>query len=115
MTLMDIEEQLADTAEELSNEWCDMSDLEMYKLKLSHNLATIEQRYNYNPNLPSFNDIYKLVKSKANERYKIYKRRQIKKRIRNRWFRRDFIKTEYYRYLYGISQFSTVLSFHIIV
>lgn len=99
------EEQLADTAEELSNEWRDMSDLEMYKLKLSHNLATIEQRYNYNPNLPSFNDIYKLVKSKANERYKIYKRRQIKKRIRNRWFRRDFIKTEYYRYLYGISQF----------
>lgn len=105
MTFMDIEEQLADTAEELSNEWRDMSDLEMYKLKLSHNLATIEQRYNYNPNLPSFNDIYKLVKSKANERYKINKRRQIKKRIRNRWFRRDFIKTEYYRYLYGISQF----------
>lgn len=99
------EEQLADTAEELSNGWRNLSDLEMYKLKLSHNLATIEQRYNCNPNLPSFKDVYKLMKSKANERNKIYKRRQMKKHIRNKLFRRYFIKTEYYQYLYGISQF----------
>ena len=99
------EEQVADTAEELSNEWRDMSDLEMYQLKLSRNLTTIEQLYNSNPKLPSFKDVYELVKSKANERHKIYKRRQIKKHIRNRLFRRNFIKTEYYRCMYGLSQF----------
>lgn len=99
------EEQLADTAEGLSNEWRDKSDLEMYQLKLSRNLTTIEQQYNCSPNLPSLKDVYKVVKSRANERYKIYKGRHIKKRIRNRWFRRDFIKTEYYRCMYGLSQF----------
>lgn len=98
------EEQLANTAEELS-EWCDKNDLEIYQQKLSRNLKTIKRLYNYTPILPSLKDIYGIVKRKANERYKTYKRRHIKKRIRNRWFRRDFIKTEYYRCMYGLSQF----------
>lgn len=99
------EEQLANTAEKFSNEWRDMSNLEIYQQKLSRNLTTIAQLYNYTPILPSLKNIYKVVKSRANERYKIYKRKHIKKRLRNRMFRRDFIKTEYYRYLYGISRF----------
>lgn len=99
------EEQLANTAEDLSEEWRDKSDLEMYQLKLTRNLATIKLLYNYNPTLPSRKDVYNVVKSRANERNKIYKRKHIKKRIRNRWFRREFIRTEYYRYLYELSQF----------
>lgn len=98
------EEQLANTAEELS-EWRDKNDLEIYQQKLSRNLRTIKRLYNYTPILPSLKDIYGIVKRRANERYKTYKRRHIKKRIRNRWFRREFIKAEYYRYLYGVSRF----------
>ena len=99
------EEQLANTAEKFSNEWRDMSDLEIYQQKLSRNLTTIAQLYNFTPILPSLKKIYKVVKSRANERYKIYKRKHIKKRLRNRMFRRNFIKTEYYRYLYSILRF----------
>lgn len=99
------EEQLANTAEDFSEEWRDKSDLEMYQLKLTRNLATIKLLYNYNPTLPSRKDVYDVVKSRANERNKIYKRKHIKKRIRNRWFRREFFRTEYYRYLYELSQF----------
>lgn len=98
------EEQLANTAEELS-EWRDKNDLEICQQKLSRNLKTIERLYNYSPTFPALKDIYEIVKRMANERYKTYKRRHIKKRIRNRWFRREFIKAEYYRYLYGISRF----------
>lgn len=98
------EEQLANTAEGLS-EWRDKNDLEIYQQKLSRNLKTIKRLYNYTPILPSLKDIYGIVKRRANERYKTYKRRHIKKRIRNRWFRREFIKAEYYRYLYGVSRF----------
>lgn len=99
------EEQLANTAEDFSEEWRDKSDLEMYQLKLTRNLATIKLLYNYNSTLPSRKDVYDVVKSRANERNKIYKRKHIKKRIRNRWFRREFFRTEYYRYLYELSQF----------
>lgn len=99
------EEQLANTAEDLSEEWRDKSDWEMYQLKLTRNLATIKLLYNYNSTLPSRKDVYDVVKSRANERNKIYKRKHIKKRIRNRWFRREFFRTEYYRYLYELSQF----------
>lgn len=99
------EEQLANTAEGFSNEWRDKSDLEIYQIKLVHNLTAIEQLCNYAHELPLLKDVYKVVKSRANEQNKIYKGRHIKKRIRNRWFRRDFIKTEYYRYLYDISRF----------
>ena len=64
------EEQLANTAEDFSEEWRDKSDLEMYQLKLTRNLATIKLLYNYNPTLPSMKDVYDVVKSRANERNK---------------------------------------------
>lgn len=98
------EEQLAKTAEEFS-EWRNKNDLEIYQQKLLRNLSTIEEDYSYISTLPSLKDIYKVVKSRANERYKIYRVRHVKKRIRNRWFRREFIRVEYYRYLYELSQF----------
>lgn len=99
------EEQLASTAEGFSTEWRDKNDLEKYKLKLTHNLSTIERLYNYTPTLPSFNTLKNTAKKNANIRYEKYRQKHIRKHLKNRWFRREFIPAEYYRYLYGISQF----------
>lgn len=99
------EEQLASTAEGFSTEWRDKSDLEIYQQKLSRNLKTIERLYNYTPTLPSFNELKNTAKKNANIQYEKYRQKHIRKHLKNRWFRREFIPTEYYRYLYGISQF----------
>lgn len=98
------EKQLAETAKEFGF-YRDKTDIEISMFELNKNLQKLEELGCIIDTLPTYNDIKNIVKTRANLKHSRWKQRHIKKRIRNRLFRRDFLKTEYYNYINAIAQF----------
>lgn len=98
------EEQLTETAKDFSV-YRDKTDLEISLLEIKENLQELEKLGCQINSLPAYNDVKSIVKMRANINYYNWKQKHINKRIRNRLFRRDFLKTEYNNYLNSISNF----------
>ena len=98
------EEQLAETAKDFSV-YRDKTDLEISQLELDNSLEELKRIGCENISLPSYEVVKSIVKRKANRIYKNWKRKHIDKRVRNRLFRKEFLKTAYYQYLNSIARF----------
>ena len=98
------EEQLAETAKDFSV-YRDKTDLEISLLELKENLHELEKLGCLINSLPIYNDVKTIVKMRANIHQKKWKQKHINKRIRNRLFRKDFLKNEYNNYLSSIVRF----------
>ena len=98
------EEQLAETVKDFSV-YRDKTDLEICKYELDNNLEELKRIGCENISLPSYEVVKRFVKRRANHTYNNWKRKHIKKRVRNRLFRKEFLKTAYYQYLNSIARF----------
>lgn len=98
------EEQLSQTAKKMSD-YSDKTDLEISLIELNKNLHKMEKLGCKIDSLPTYNDVKGIVKIRANINYKNWTKKHINKRVRNRLFRKDFLKTEYNNYIKGIAKF----------
>lgn len=98
------EQQQSQTAKDLS-EHSDKTDLEISLIVLNKNLQEIKKLGCNKDSLPTYEDVKGIVKMRANINYKNWKQKHINKRVRNRLFRRDFLKSEYNNYLSAIARF----------
>jgi hypothetical protein len=98
------ERQQSQTAKDLL-EHSDKTDLEISLIELNKNLHKMEKLGCKIDSLPTYEDVKGIVKMRANINYKNWKQKHIKKRVRNRLFRRDFLKAEYNNYLSAIARF----------
>ena len=98
------DEQLAETEKDFSV-FRDKTDLEISLLEIKENLQELEKLGCQINSLPTYNDVRSIVKMRANIYHKNWKQKHVKKHIRNRLFRKDFIKTEYNNYLSTIAKF----------
>ena len=98
------EEQLAETAKDFSV-YRDKTELEFSLFELDNSLAELKRIGYENISLPSYEVVKRIVKRRANHTYNNWKRKHIKKQVRNRLFRKEFLKTAYYQYLNSIARF----------
>ena len=98
------EEQLAETAKDFSV-YRDKTDLEISKYELDNSLEELKRVGCENISLPAYEVVKRIVKRKANRTYKNWKRKHINKRVRNRFFRKEFLKTTYYQHINSIARF----------
>lgn len=98
------EKQLEETAKDFSI-YCDKTDLEIRKFELDNSLAELKRIGLETISLPSYGDVKRIVKRRANRTYENWKRKNINKRVRNRLFRKEFLKTAYYQYLNSVARF----------
>ena len=98
------EEQLAETAKDFSV-YRDKTELEFSQFELDNSLAELKRIGYENISLPSYEVVKRIVKRRANHTYNNWKRKHINKRVRNRLFRKEFLKISYYRYLNSIARF----------
>ena len=98
------EEQLAETVKDFSV-YRDKTDLEICKYELDNSLEELKKVGCENISLPSYEVVKRIVKRKANCTYKNWKRKHINKRVRNRFFRKEFLKTTYYQHINSITKF----------
>ena len=98
------EEQLAETAKDFSV-YRDKTELEFSQFELDNSLAELKRIGYENISLPSYEVVKRIVKRRANHTYNNWKRKHINKRVRNRLFRKEFLKISYYQYLNSIARF----------
>ncbi len=98
------EEQLAETAKDFSV-YRDKTELEFSQFELDNSLAELKRIGYENISLPSYEVVKRIVKRRANHTYNNWKRKHINKRVRNRLFRKELLKTAYYQYLNSIAKF----------
>ena len=98
------EEQLAETAKDFSV-YRDKTELEFSQFELDNSLAELKRIGYENISLPSYEVVKRIVKRRANHTYNNWKRKHIKKQVRNRLFRKEFLKISYYQYLNSIARF----------
>ena len=98
------EEQLAETAKDFSV-YRDKTDIEISKYELDNSLGELKRIGCENISLPSYEVVKRIVKRRANHTYNNWKCKHINKRVRNRLFRNEFLKTAYYQYLNSIARF----------
>lgn len=98
------EEQLAETAKDFSV-YRDKADIEISQFELDNSLAELKRIGCRTISLPSYEAVKGIVKRRANRTYDNWKRKHINKRVRNRLFRKEFLKTAYYQYLNSIARF----------
>ena len=98
------EEQLAETAKDFSV-YRDKTELEFSQFELDNSLAELKRIGYENISLPSYEVVKRIVKKRANHTYNNWKRKHINKRVRNRLFRKEFLKISYYQYLNSIARF----------
>ncbi|MBE6276064.1 MAG: hypothetical protein E7096_06945 [Bacteroides sp.] len=98
------EEQLSETAKDF-NIYSDKADIEISLIELTGNLQELEKLGCKIDSLPTYTDVKSIVKMRANLKYSRWKQKYIKKHIRNRMFRRDFLRTEHYNYINSIACF----------
>ena len=98
------EEQLEETVKDFSV-YRDKTDLEISKYELDNSLEELKKIGCENISLPSYVVVKRIVKRRANHTYNNRKRKHIKKQVRNRLFRKEFLKTAYYQYLNSIARF----------
>ena len=98
------ERQQSQTAKDLSD-YKDKTDLEISLIELKENLQEIKELGCKIDLMPTYNDVKGIVKIRANINYKNWTKKHINKRVRNRLFRKDFLKTEYNNYINGIAKF----------
>ena len=98
------EEQLAETAKDFSV-YRDKTDIEISQFELDNSLAELKRIGCRTISLPSYEAVKGIVKRRSNRTYDNRKRKHINKRIRNRLFRKEFLKTAYYQYLNSIARF----------
>ena len=98
------EEQLTETAKDFSV-YLDKTDLEISQYELDISLSELKRICSETITLPSYGNVKRIVKRRANQTYKGWNRKHINKRIRNRLFRKEFLKIAYYQYLNSIARF----------
>lgn len=98
------EEQLSETAKDF-NIYRDKTGLEISEYKLNINIAELKRIGCKNISLPRYQEVKGIVKMRANREYNKWKQKHIDKRLRNRLFRKEFLKTAYYDYLNSIVRF----------
>ena len=98
------EEQLTETAKDFSV-YRDKTDLEISQYELDISLSELKRICSETITLPSYGYVKRIVKRRANQTYKGWNRKHINKRIRNRLFRKEFLKIAYYQYLNSIARF----------
>ena len=98
------EEQLVETAKDFSV-YRDKTELEISQFELDNSLAELKRIGCETISLPSYESVKGIVKRRANRTYANWKRKHINKRVRNRLFRKEFLKTAYYQYLNSIARF----------
>lgn len=98
------DEQLAETANNFSI-YGDKTDLEISQFELDNSLSELKRIGCENISLPSYEVVKRIVKRRANHTYKNWKHKHINKRVRNRLFRKEFLKTAYYQHLNSIARF----------
>lgn len=91
------EEQLAETAKDFSV-YRDKTELEFSQFELDNSLAELKRIGYENISLPSYEVVKRIVKRRVNHTYNNWKRKHINKRVRNRLFRKEFLKISYYQY-----------------
>ena len=98
------EEQLAETVKDFSV-YRDKTELEISQFELDNSLEEIKKIGCEKISLPSYEVVKRIVKRRANRTYDNWKRKHINKRLRNRLYRKEFLKTAYYQYLNSIARF----------
>ena len=98
------EQQQSQTAKDFSV-YRDKTDLEISQFELDNSLAELKKNGCETISLPSYETVKRFVKRRASRTYERWKGKHINKRVKNRLFRKEFLRTAYYQYLNSIARF----------